>query len=445
MKRDLSKLTSQGSAAAANTGGLMTSANKDKVQTFDPIKDIHYDPSANVRNKKTLTKESLVELRLSLDNEQLQPIRVYPLSAQKKLAHGYKADQDVFGIAIGHRRVLACRLTSKDDPRIGDRPRKVSSLIDYKWLERTRSEKIKIQADENNDREDLNFVEFGELIRDWRDSKSQEEERLVPQRELMSVFRKTEKTIGYLIQAADFDDLAKDACHLKVLNDLDALVTFDAIAKTNKPFAQAIYNSLLNTEAPRTRALIRTAKSFIEANPDFKVDPKTWEWPLPEIKDNKPAVSAVKSTTTAAAPAAPAAPVTDNTSTEKREISNHQTEAATDGAQPGTGGLIDLEYVAGNDESTKQSPATTETSIDAGNHAKSASDAKTPEASQAQMPTVMVSFKMAEEAKTEFMGELILNKAAASQKSAVVAYLNEGKEEQIDVPLKFIKLMSISR
>jgi hypothetical protein len=57
----------------------------------------------------------------------------------------------------------------------------------------------------------------------------------------------------------------------------------------------------------------------------------------------------------------------------------------------------------------------------------------------------MVEFKMGEEAKKTFTGELLVSQKAKATSAGVIAYLNEeGREEVIEVPLKYIGLVSIN-
>ncbi|MCF5422921.1 hypothetical protein GIV93_20405 [Pseudomonas syringae] len=51
---------------------------------------------------------------------------------------------------------------------------------------------------------------------------------------------------------------------------------------------------------------------------------------------------------------------------------------------------------------------------------------------------------MGEEAKQTFSGELLLNRKAKLPSLGVVAYLDDGREQTVEVPLKLIKLVSIS-
>lgn len=446
MKRDFGNLTSQGSAAAANSGSLMNAGKTNQVLLLDPDKEIYYDPTKNVRNKKTISKESLVNLRLSMDkSEQLQSIRVYPLPADDLKRLGYKKDETIYGIAFGHRRVLACRLTSKDDPRIGDRPRKVLCVNDPKWVSRPESEKIQSQADENISREPLNFVEEGEMIRNWREVRSAETGKAIPQTKLMEQFQKKEKTIYYLLQAAEFDELAKDACHLRILTDLDSLATFDTIVKTNSVFAQTVYDSLQDPEAPRTRSLIRAAKTYIENNPEYVPDSKTWKWPETVLEGGAKSGSIQVSKTNHETDASPGGDVGVND--HKRSPSNSSTNSQNEPkskVHSDDNGPVDIQYPPESQQQSVEprSQASTNITSDASQGKPARETAINPGIS---LPTLMVSFKMAKEAELSFTGQLMLDKTAKVQTSAVVAYLNEGVEEEIDVPLKFITLLSINR
>ena len=111
-----------GTAAAINSGTI--GVQKDKIVHLDPNAEILYDPEENIRNGQLIDDsiEGLVELRQTLDEEQLQPIRVYPLPPHK-LDPAKPAMK--YGIGFGHRRTLACRLTSDDSPLITGKARKV--------------------------------------------------------------------------------------------------------------------------------------------------------------------------------------------------------------------------------------------------------------------------------------------------------------------------------
>ena len=63
---------------------------------------------------------------------------------------------------------------------------------------------------------------------------------------------------------------------------------------------------------------------------------------------------------------------------------------------------------------------------------------------QSKGAIIMVSFKMGADAKDTFTGELLVSRRAKATSMGVVAYLAEGKEETIEVPLKFVELVSIN-
>lgn len=438
MKRDFGKLSNMGNAAAANSGSLMSSVQKDRIVYVDPVNEIYYDPEENTRNAEVLQEDidELISLRLSMDEEQLQPVKLYPLSAEKLKQIGRKPDAKVYGIGYGHRRVLACRLTNKDHPAIGDKPRKVAALIDQEWLMKGKSRRLLSQIQENHNRKNLDYVEQGRAIKDFRDALSEEEGRLVPQRELMDLFHIKEKTLGYLMQAADFHELARNACHRKVLTDLDTLVTFDAIAKTNDTFAKAIYDSLLDNEAPRTRSLIRAAKAKLDAEPDFVVDPSTWSWPeIVEQAKSKPAAEQQVPVSSAAPPVPTASPTTAQEGDVAPQARDRDAGLAPG---PDQDKVVDLEY---KQRPPQQPPEHEEPEAKA---KPKQEPAPLTEKAPQEGPVIVVSFKMAKEAPLTFNGELMVGKAAKAPNMGVVAYLNEGKEELIEVPLKFISLLSIN-
>lgn len=51
---------------------------------------------------------------------------------------------------------------------------------------------------------------------------------------------------------------------------------------------------------------------------------------------------------------------------------------------------------------------------------------------------------MGAEAASSFTGELLIGHKAKGSSNGMVAYLNDGREELIEVPLKFINLVSIN-
>jgi hypothetical protein len=450
MKRNFGALAS-GSAASVNSGTI--GIQKDKVVYLDPNTEILYDPALNVRNAKRVNDdiEGLIGLRLAMDaTDQLQNIRVYPLPANKLDA---KKPQMKYGVAYGHRRMLACRLTKKDDPEIGDMPRKVAAIIDVEWLTRLSSARLRSQIDENNERDDLNFVELGEAIQAYRRELEKEQGRSIPQRELHHEFKKLkEKTLGYLIQAADFHDLAKMACHDMVLTDLDSLVTYDAICKVSEEFAKAIYGSLLDETAPRTRALIRQAKTKIELEPDFTVDPETWVWPdsvAPQQPKQQPAVL-------------PSLSLVQNQPV-NAPLDSHagvgSGSNSASGSQAGVGKSPESNQTSNNppqaggnnskQEETPTAPPQTPAAetgnaqqLQPGGQVNGALGTGSPASTKGAV--IIVSFKMGADAKNSFNGELLPGHKAKSPNMGVVAYLADGKEEKIEVPLKFIELVSIS-
>ena len=65
------------SAGALNAGTI--GIQKDKIVHLDPLTEILYDPVENIRNGKVVddSLEGLVELRQTIDEEQLQPCLLY--------------------------------------------------------------------------------------------------------------------------------------------------------------------------------------------------------------------------------------------------------------------------------------------------------------------------------------------------------------------------------
>ncbi|MCF5382092.1 hypothetical protein GIW05_00960 [Pseudomonas syringae] len=451
MKRDLSKLGGV-SAAAVNAGTI--GIQKDKVLHVDPETEILYDPAENVRNGKVVddSKPGLIDLRRTIDDSgQHQLIRLYPLPPSKL---DPKKPALKYGIAFGHRRVLCCRLTKKDHPDFSELPRKVSAVLDVDWLKKGKSYRLRCQIEENTQRVDLNFVEFGQAIHDYREALESEEGRSVPQRELQVTYNLKEKTLGNLLQAASFHELTKAACNGKVMTDLDALVTFDSICKINLGFAQAIYNSLLDESAPRTRSMIRQAKAKIEADPEFVVNPETWVWPdIVAAPVSKPP----QKTAPVPTPASPASPPTITHRTGEEAGGAGSSSDSTNGAEHNLGNELPANAaLSGESSGGKQSPApqpavTVPPANVAGQSATSEQGAGKDSTRKEVVGTdpasstiIMVSFKMGEEAKQTFSGELLLNRKAKLPSLGVVAYLDDGREQTVEVPLKLIKLVSIS-
>lgn len=448
MKRNFGAL-SGGSAAAVNAGTIGT--QKDKIVFLDANAEILYDPSLNVRNEKKVDDDldGLIRLRLSMDDtDQAQAIRVYPLP---KSSLDPNKPQMKYGVAYGHRRMLACRLTSKDSPEIGDLPRKVQAIIDVDWLTRLNSARVLFQIEENFQREDLNYVELGEAIQLYRRERELEEGRSIPQRELNQKWKKlTEKTLGYLIQAANFHELAKTACHDTVLTDLDSLVTFDAICKANEEYARAIFTSLLDKAAPRTRALIRQAKLKIESEPEFKVDPETWVWP--DTVATRPANQSAAQTippVVQSPPSAPAGGVPSDSPQSQRNVNNAGAGSEGGTENPDASGGSQQSLKAGP-ESRKQdqTPTSTAQSKDQASNPGVATVQQQPDNSgrkpSLNSAVVMVNFKMGGEAKNSFNGELLVGARTSAPNIGKVAYLLDGKEETVDVPLKYVEIVSIS-
>lgn len=470
MKRNLAALGG-GTAAGVNAGALVNQS--DKIIHLDPTNEILYDPAENIRNGKVVDDsiDGLIDLRLTIEgSKQLQPIRVYPLP-QSKLDPSKPALK--YGIAVGHRRTLCSRLTSADHPAISDLPRKVAAIIDTDWLKKGRAYQLRCQIHENTARVDLNPVELGQALLDYKRELSAEEKRVVPQHELMEVYGLPEKTVYLLLKAAEFHQIAKDACHLKLLTDLDSLNTFDLTCKANEQLGQAIFESLKVEGAPSTRILLRAARTLAESE-GYTFDKASWSWPATvEAVGSKPAGPVQALPPASAGQHSPAT----------------QAPASVQGTQAGAGST-NLGNTAGSDETGKHGdgaidPQATNTSSDSTNSSgtqgagqanqppanlppanplpaggtQETGGAKEPaeQAPNAQAPAagpaagaangaiIMVEFKMGADAKKDFTGELILNKKAKSPSMGVVAYLNEeGREELIDVPLKLMNLVSIN-
>lgn len=447
-------------AAALNAGTI--GVQKDKIVYLDPTTEILYDPEENIRNGKLIddSLEGLVGLRLTIDEEQLQPIRVYPLP-QHKLDPANPALK--YGIGFGHRRTLACRLTSDDSPLISGKARKVAAVIDVDWLKKGKSYRLRCQIRENTARVDLNPVEFGQALRDYQRELGQEESRHVSQAELMEVYTLKEKTVYNLLKAADFHQIARDVCHRKLLNDLDTMITFDVICKANEPLAQAIYEGLQKEGAPSNRSLIRQARILAE-DKDYVFDALSWVWPasVEHVGVKPAAVVHIPTPASAAQGDSPELPPSSEQQASggnaggvvEERTSNPQVGSEGNGSTPeqvatlaaqnpttplaqdaGQGG-----QAQNNDKGGKQE----------GNTAPPQQPASQPPAGSPQAPgagkgpIIMVDFKMGAEAATTFTGELLIGKKAKGQSNGVVAYLNEGREEQIEVPLKLIHLVSIN-
>lgn len=457
-KRNFGNLAKQGSAGAANSGTLMDSAQKDRVVYFDPVTEIVYDPKLNVRREPVNDDiAGLIDLRLTMDREgQMAPIRVYPLTPELLKKYGKKPTDKLYGIAIGHRRYLASLLTTDDHPSIGTHPRKVTAIIDTSWLSKTESEKVLYMLNENNKRKGLNYVEYGESIRRFQIARSTEENRHVSQRELMEVFNESAKTIGYLVQAAEFEQITKDACISRLLTDLDSLVTIDALAKKHPDFAKAIFKSLEDPEAPRTRSLIREAKAFIEADPEYVVDEKTWVWPDSIKKEPE-----LRSATTEAAQGNTdgalggegsfgSIPPANNAAGASHSNEDHP-GGSVSGGETNTGDSDGKELLEKDPGTAGPSPVQEQGSESTTAGRVVAPEAGSPKApapsdshKDSSLPVVMVSFKMNEEAPLSFNGELLVSEVAKQPNMGVVGYLEEGKEKRIQVPLQLITLLSIS-
>lgn len=465
MKRDLSKLSGT-SNAQVNSGTI--GQQKDKVIYLDPNAEILYDPEQNIREGKVVKDdiESLIELRLTLDGaEQLQPIRVYPLPPDKldstKPAMKY-------GIAFGHRRTLACRLTKEDHPSISARPRKVAATVDVNWLVNKRSYRLRCQITENTQRSDLNYVEHGQALLDYQQSLGVEEGRAVSQRELMEVYGLKEKTVFALLKAAQCSTLAKEACHRKLLTDLDTINTFDVICTLNPEMAKAIFVSLQKEGAPRTRSLMRQARALAEKE-DYTFDKASWTWPE-SIQDTPAPVSApplaqttatqreAENTGTGSVPDSGVSTLSraggenlrskeleqgDNNPLQGQQLASTEPKLPVD---PPQGELVGASSSTGdrNSHKTENPAGSAEQQGEGAGTSPKPSDQRRQGTQDEADAVVMVSFKMGVEAPHEFNGELMVNLKAKTASNGIVSYLSDGREELIEVPLKLITLVSIS-
>lgn len=446
-------------AAALNSGTL--GVNKDKIVHLDPVTEILYDPEENIRNGKVIddSLDNLVALRLGIDGEQLQAIRVYPLPANK-LDPAKPAMK--YGIAFGHRRTLACRLTSEDSPLIKGNARKVKAVIDVNWLKKGRAYRLRCQIEENTQRLDLNPVELGQALREYQRELSQEEGRHISQADLMKAYHLKEKTVYNLLKAADFHQIAKDLCHGQLLNDLDTMVTFDAICKVNEPLGRAIYESLNAEGAPSHRSLIRKARILAD-DKDYVFDPLSWEWPgSVEHVGAKPAtVLQMPATANVGQGPNPSTPPV-----EPNQSADVASNGQTSNPKPGTEGAgANTEQTNTPQTPSRATPPAKEPGDDnreGGNGGgtdavgtQPTTQARNPAAQTAPIPQgantglgpiIMVEFKMGAEASSTFHGELLVDRDHIAKRSGhgVVAYLNDGREELIEVPLQHIKLLSLN-
>lgn len=447
-----------GSAAGVNGGLLGNQA--DKIVHLDPVNEILYDPAENIRNGKYVDDniEGLIALRLTIEgSKQLQPIRVYLLPPEKR---DPKKPAMKYGIAVGHRRTLCSRLTSADHPAISAMPRKVAAVIDSDWFKNGRSYQLRCQIHENTARVDLNPVELGQALLAYKKELAEEEKRTVPQRELMDVFGLPEKTVYLLLKAAEFHPIAKEVCHQKLLTDLDTLNTFDLTCKANEAMGQAIFESLKEEGAPSTRVLLRQARQLAESK-DFVFDAQSWSWPGTVEKGAPNDAQAPNQ-----APTGVEASQQQNGSADTNQ--NAAAQAPQPGAQEPTGQAPNRQ--GGGAESVESNKSGAKPA----QRASEQQDGGTANAGQAAAPTtnqghgqtqqpekgagveagqagtyapavIMVEFRMGEEATKRFTGELMVGHKPKAANLGVVQYLNdEGRDELIDVPLKYISLVSIN-
>lgn len=277
-----------------------------------------------------------------------------------------------------------------------------------------------------------------------------------------------------LLKAAEFHDVAKEVCHRRLLKDLDVLVTFDQICKANEQLGKAIYESMKADDAPRHRSLIRLAKTMAE-DPSYVFDPKTWAWPasveqtgvkpMPVAQMPAPA-NAGQLPSSELPPAGAQQPIGGanggndtgagqghnsqelgsggaNVNTEPNKASAGPAPAGPAAQEPGQGGQT---YHGGQQSSNEAG---------GGQGSAPANPAPQPAANPqpalnghgsdlSKGPIIMVEFKMGAEAASSFTGELLIGHKAKGSSNGMVAYLNDGREELIEVPLKFINLVSIN-
>ncbi|MFL1449330.1 ParB/RepB/Spo0J family partition protein [Pseudomonas tritici] len=445
------------SAASVNAGTI--GVQKDKIVYVDAQAEVLYDPAENVRNGKLVDDgiEGLIELRVGMDaSEQLQPIRLYPLPPEKL---DPKQPLLKYGVGYGHRRMLCCRLTSKDHPAIGDKPRKVAAIIDVEWTRRTASYRRRCQIQENTQRVDLNPVELGQAILGYQKDLMAEEGRHVSQRELMETFGLREKTVWALLKAAEFHEIAKDVCHQSLLSDLDTMVTFDGICKQSEQLAQAIYDSLRVVGAPNNRAYIRQAKVMAE-EPGYQFNATDWVWPDSVAgfggkvaQPKTPAAPLVNSQqrpepnpAPGTEPLAPNAETQQSTTSATVETGLSQGGVGSPGAVRQEQAPLAAPPAPGPESKAPPRQATQGASaLTPGAHRHDSAEGATTFTSVEKGPIIMVQFKMGALASKTFTGELVLGERAKASSSAVVAYLDDnGREEKVDVPLKLIELLSIN-
>lgn len=430
---------------AVNTGGLAAAAQKDRVIFLDPDADILYDPDQNVRLHKRMNKGRLINLRLSIERDgQLQSIRVYPLPGVDP-----SKTKPAYGIAVGHRRVLSCRLTKADDPRIPETPRKIACVVDNDWLALTASAQLLIRLSENRDREDLDFVEEGRGIKQFREKIFEETGKRLTQRELSEIFKVPEKTLALLLFAAEFDGFALDASSEQLITDLDSLVSFDRICKANPKVGELIYKSLKDPEAPRTRSLIRAASAFIEANPGYSGE--NWSWP-------ETVAAQVKQPTAPAhvAPQPPAsqpvagAEVPHHGGTQPSipgATENQDAGAATATPNPAVGAVggssVDVNTPSQPPVApTASAPAPATQPVASGGVSPQPHLNGSAHAIAAALPTFIVNVE--QEGQKPLSGRLILEKPSKSPSMAWVKFHKDGSDRDDEFPVSKIRIISIT-
>jgi hypothetical protein len=432
-----------GNATAASVNAGTIGVQKDRVVFLDPINEIFYDPKANIRNGEVVNDslEGLVSLRLTLDGaEQLQPIRVYPLPPDQL---DPAKPQMKYGIAYGHRRTLCCRLTSADHAGIGKQPRKVAAVIDVEWLNHPSSYRLACQIHENTAKVDLNPVELGQALADYKAEFKKETGKTLSHGDLGQLFGHKDKTVYALLRAADFHQIAKDACHGKHLTDLDALLTLNQICTINEPMGEAIFASLRVDGAPKSRTILRQAQE-LAAKDGYVFSKAGWVWPDSVVEAK--AISGMP-----------------ENNQEQPPQSLHEALGVQQSSGDGQGGAGNLDNQGINtvksvvpesqnlpaaetaQANTPSNPPNSSPAATAGANAKpSEAVAPIPPSPAPKGPILMVEFKMGTVADQVFTGELLLASQSKSTNLAVVAYLNEGgREETIEVPLNCITLVSL--
>lgn len=433
--KDLSKLAGA-SAFSLNSGKDI--ATKNAVISLDPVREILYLPAYNVRTKESIdaSMDALVSLRKALDEHgQSQPIKVYPLP--KELLDPTKPKMK-YGICIGHRRTLACRLTKDDHADLDIKPRPVQAVVFEKWLEMSPFDRIRYQLSENNDRDPLNFVDEGKAIVQLREAYQAEHGEKLTQEQLAEIYNRPSRTIWALLKASEFHDYARTACFNKYLTDLDTLVTFDAIVKGSEELGSLILEAIKNPEAPVGRSLFNDVKKQMEEGKYDSLDSATFVWPDTVIANKAASAPAVATAPVVQPGNVPGSAAPVNTATPN--VSN----AAPVETAP-VAPSISTEQVA---PVTQQDQAPTVVAADTTEpaHKTSAHFAEqSKRVPSGEHGLIMVQFKMGAEATNTFSGELLTDRRAKSPNKGVVAYIGDsGREEEVEVPVGLITIISIN-